>query len=238
MSKPPAGRESKAAAAEEAAISHLRRSLEDGCEWPVALLEAMALWAVPQETFRGRHNNYFIGGEAFNWLLLAERLLHSVGGRVPPEEKEDLLFAGRFPPSFDTSRFKDLLGVDKYRGYLNYHYGVTVEEALQLAVELEVQKRHASNGIQYRQDFSEDAFQTIYRASGIDLLKRFREETGSPPRRHMNLAESKEFTYWLFNYRMKISDKAKVASDTRKGLELLQRMREESGHTGYPGYVD
>ena len=39
------------------------------------------------------------------------------------------------------------------------------------------------------------------------------------------LTELKEFTYWLFKRRIKIWDPARVASDTRKGLEKLQSLR-------------
>ena len=212
----------------EAAIAHLRTSLDAGRGWPSALLEAMALWTSPEETFGGRHFNYFIGGEAFDWLLLAERLLMAADDLVPQVEREELLFSGRFPPTLDPPSFEDLLGVDKYRGHLNHYYGVTVEEALQLAVELEVLKRHASNGVRYRQDFAEEAFVKIYRAPHSELMKTFRDQAGLPSKRSISLAESKEFTYWLFRYRVEMSDKAKVASDTNKGLEQLRSMREAS----------
>ena len=108
-----------------AAISRLRKSLAGGREWPVSLLETMAVWSTPQETYRGRTYNYFIAGEAFDWLLLAERLCNAIGDLVSPQEKEELLCYGRFPASFDSSRLRSLLGVDKHRGYLNYYYGVT-----------------------------------------------------------------------------------------------------------------
>ena len=35
------------------------------------------------------------------------------------------------------------------------------------------------------------------------------------------LTELKEFTYWLFKRRLRVSDKAKLASDTRKGISAL-----------------
>ena len=206
------------------AIGHLRESLSEGRPWPTSLLEAMALWTAPQETYEGRCYSYFLGGEAFDWLLLAERLLSTMDGLVPTNEIEDLLLSGRFPDPLPESQIKDLLGVDKYRAYLNYFYGVTVEEALQLAAEGEVHKRHLSNGNQYQHDFSEEAFLRIYREPRSTLLKLFREEMGYTAKRSMTFAESKEFTYWLFKYRLKTSDKAKTASDTSKGLEQLQQM--------------
>ena len=213
---------------ERKAIEHLRKCLKEKRDWPTALLETMAVWTAPQETYRSRRYSYFIGEEAFDWLALAERLCYAVGRLIPDQEKEDLLFAGRFPHPLDDSKFKDLLGVDKYRGHLNYFYGVTVEEALQLAVEREVQKRHLSNGNRYQQDFSEEAYLRIYQTPRNTLIKMFREDKGYQSKRSMSLTEYKEFTYWLFKYRLKISDKEKVASDTRKGLKQLHQMASSS----------
>ena len=219
-------RQSTGAASQRAAIHHLRDALEEGRDWVTSLLEAVALWSAPEDMHGGRRNSYLIAGEAFDWLLLADRLCQTVDGLVPPKEKEDLLFEGRFPPSFDASRFKDLLGVEKYRGHLNYHYGVTVEEALLLATEMEVHKRHAGNGVHYIDDYSEEAFARIYRAPRDEMLTRFRRENGYPSKRTISIGEAKEFTYWLFKYRLENSDKARTASDTRKGLRQLQLMRE------------
>ncbi len=207
-------------------VSSLRAALEDGAEWPISLLEAVAAWSVAEESYRGRKYKYFIGGEAFDWLMLAERLCLATKGLLPAAEVEDLLFRGRFPRnSIDSAFFKSTLGIEKYRAHLNYYYGVTVEEALQLSVELEAHKRHSSGGVHYRDDYSDEAFGRIYRAPRSKLLRRFRDETGLATRRYLSLGDSKEFTYWLFKHRLEVSDKARVASDTRKGLDMLQRMK-------------
>ena len=228
MAEDPGHRQPDVATAEAEAIGHLRTSLELGQDWPVAILEAMALWTAPEEDFQGRRLKYFIEGEAFDWLLLAERLCMSVDGQLPGSEVEELLFTGRFPTSFDNTRFKDLLGVDKYRGYLNYFYGVTAEEMLQAAVERDVLKRHISNGYRHRRDLSEEAYDVIYRATRSELLDQFWEEKGHPSEETMTLTESKEFTYWLFKYRLDHSDKAKTASDTRKALGHLREVMANS----------
>ena len=39
----------------------------------------------------------------------------------------------------------------------------------------------------------------------------------------------KEFTYWLFKYRLKKCEKAKIASDTKKAIEYLQRQWRRKG---------
>ena len=43
-------------------------------------------------------------------------------------------------------------------------------------------------------------------------------------RNEISLQRLKEFTYWLFKYRLSFSDSAKIASDTQKGLLQLEKM--------------
>lgn len=206
-------------------IQTLISSIQSGVDWPTALLRAMATWRPPHDAVGDLRRDYFIGGEAFDWLLLAERLCEAAGDLIPPAERDDLLFNGNFPTDFDRSRFKELLGTQKHSAYLNYFYGVIVEEALQLAVEQEVHKRHISNGNQYQTDFTEEAFFRIYRATTQTLLSEFCAHAGySSTTGALTLTQSKEFTYWLFKRRLHISDKARVASDTRKGIDQLRQI--------------
>ena len=208
----------------EEIAARLRRAVLDGEDWPIAVLDAMAAWTAPVEQFRGARHTYFIAGEAFDWLTLAQRLSVELSGLAPDDEVERLLFSGRLPARIDESVFRDVLGVEKIRGILNYFYGVTVEEALLYAVEREIQKRLLSNGVQFNGDLSERAFLRLYRRSEAELLWLFREEMGYPQRTSISFSHYKEFTYWLFKYRVRNSDKAKTASDTRKGLEQLEEM--------------
>ena len=217
--------------ARDEALVHLRESVDHGVPWAVALFQAMAMWAEPEETMDSRHYRYFIGGEAFDWLLLAERLMPEIADLVPGPEQEDLLFRSVLPDGIEEDQIQRLLGVEKYRGYLNYHYGVTVEEALQLAVEQEVIKRYASNGMRHLDDPSEDAFTRIYGAPRTELVSKFRETAGTPGEDPMSLSECKEFTYWLFKFRLWRSDKPRIASDTKKGLEQLEHMRQAARST-------
>lgn len=212
------------------AVAHLKDALKKGRDWPTAFFETMALWTLPVETHQGRTYRYLIGGEAFDWLVLAERLCGEISGKVPQQGIEDLLFSGRLPESFDTERIQGLLGVDRYRGYLNFYYGVTVEEALQLANELEVLKRNTSNGILFVPDAPEQAFARLYSDSGSTLLARFRLEIGSTAKADsISVGECREFTYWLFKYRLESSDKSRIASDTLKGLQMLEIMKSATG---------
>ena len=80
-----------------------------------------------------------MGGEAFDWLLLAERLCDEIVDLVPEDEAEALLFDGRYPVEVGDADLELLLGA-KHKAHLNFVYGVRVEEALQLAVQGEVHK--------------------------------------------------------------------------------------------------
>ena len=215
-------------------IDRLRDSLHGGSDWFDALLDSMAAWTLPEETVGGRRYRYFIAGEAFDWLLLAERLCREVRDLIPREPVEDLLLRGTLPDGTSPDLLGDRLGVDKRRGCLNYFYGVTVEEALQLANERDVQKRHMSNGNRYQADFSEEGFERTYRMPRETLLTRFRDEMAYPAADSMTLTEHKEFTYWLFKWRLHQSDGAKAASDTQKGLREYQRMAQATVRRGRP----
>jgi len=203
------------------AVRHLKEAIASGKHWYIALLEAIGLWQTAEETVDGRRFRYLIDGEAFDWLLLAERLCREVDGLLPEDEKTALLFHGRPPLRLTADEFKELIGSHKYRQYLNYFYGVTAEEVLIQVVEEEVQKERRSLGLGKKHTATDEAYSRIYGASQSELLKRFRREKGYPGGRSTGLTELKEFTYWLFKYRLNHCDKARVASDTKKALRWL-----------------
>ncbi len=200
-------------------IQHLKQSIAEGKHWYLALLEAIGLCTVPEEDFNGRHYKYLIAGEAFDWLLLAERLSLEIDGLVPEEERIALLF-GKPPIEISPKQFKELIGNAKYRAFLNYFYGITVEQVLQLAVEMEIDKEEHARVRRY--DSRDKAFQRIYASTEIDLLERFQRQKNYPRSDTITLRELDEFTYWLFKYRFDNSDSSRVASDTRKALKLLE----------------
>ena len=213
------------------ALLHLQSAAKAGVPWHRALLEAVGLWTLPQEVFQERTYQYLIQGEAFDWLLLAERLCAELDGIITIEDKEHLLFSGRLPPELEPEEFRELLGASKHRGYLNYWYGVVVEEALQLAVEEEVRKRHLARCYVDNEDLVEEAFNLLYGKTRATLMEEFRQETHIPRRRALSLSDVKEFTYWVHKRRLKMWDPARVASDTRKGIRRL-RLLEERQYLG------
>ena len=210
-------------AADREAILHLREAVSTGKNWYVALLEAIGLWGSAEELHDGRYYRYLIGGEAFDWLTLADRLCQEIDGLIPENQKLDLLFAATPPIDLSASEFRQLIGDAKYRAYLNYLYGVVVEEALVSVVEEEVLKENGHLTLILGQRVEQEAYRRIYDAEMFDLLTLFRVQRGYANVDSISLTEKKEFTYWLFKYRVEHSEKAKVASDTRKALAWLQR---------------
>ena len=204
------------------AIEHFKQAIASGKHWYIALLEAIGLWSSPDETCNGRYYRYLIDGQAFDWLVLAERLCQEVNGLIAKQEAQDLLLWGKPPLELSAEEFETLIGKTKYRAYLSYFYGVIVEWALLLAVDDEIDKEQRA---QVYEDRSRDSYQRIYGADQQTLLKRFREEKGYPQGSSIALCDLREFTYWLFKYRLRNSDKARVASDTKKALAYLKRLR-------------
>ena len=208
------------------ALLHLRTVLAAGAPWHHALMEAVSRWTMPEEVYEGRKYRYLLQGEAFDWLLLAERLCADVDGAIPIEEKEQLLFSGQIPNSFNEDQFRDYLGPSKYRAYMNFRYGVVLEEALQLVSEEEVRKLHLSRAYPDTEEVTEEAFNRLYGKPRTELLKLFQKETKKDRRRNLTLSDFNEFTYWLHKLRIKKWDPARVASDTRKAIGRLEKLEQ------------
>jgi hypothetical protein len=203
-------------------LAELRRAVTDGQPWFIALLQAIAQWPLAEETVGDRCYRYLVGGEAFDWLLLAERMCETLDGLLPVEEQEALLFFGSPPLDITEQEFRRLIGHAKYRAHLNYLYGVIVEEVLQLVVEEDQRKEQLSRVWEKHLPPDAEAFQHIYGRGQQDLLREFRQERRLSEAEDLSLAEAQEFTYWLFKRRLRWCDPARVASDTRRALAKLR----------------
>jgi hypothetical protein len=248
-------------------IAELNRVVATGeTHWFFALMQAVREWPLAEERVGDRVYRYLIGGEAFDWLLLAERLCDEIEDIIPEDEREALLFHGRLPEEVDENDVERLLGA-KHRAHLNFVYGVRVEEALQLAVAAEVHKERFASRMWENGQGDDEVFHRLYGATRADLFAEFRlsqqqpqpltgrrktprtaraetpigraadnghaaEDNGHAAGDQISLSELTEFTYWLFRRRVNGSEPARVASDTRKGVAMLQRL--ESRRTAAP----
>src|SRR5438105_2988456 len=152
----------------------MREAVAGGSEhWFLALLAAVRRWPIATEAAHDREYRYLVGGEAFDWLLLAERLFLELEDLAAEAEGEDLLFHGRFPLEMDEPEFERLLGA-KYRYHLNFVYGVRVEEALQLAIQEEVAKERQASRIWENGHMDDEICQRLYGSTRLELLAAFR----------------------------------------------------------------
>jgi hypothetical protein len=217
-------------------ISRLKTKIDStGDEWKLSILETIAEWPLASEDIAGEHLDYLIGGEAFDWRLLAKRLLGECGSEIDDEIWHEWLAAPVLFAGFEEPEFMRAVGVDKFRAHLSYFYGVTVEQSLLTAVEEEVTHRRVAAGRQLSDNSIEIAYEMLYGNTRDQLWEVFKIEasidTAREGWRHKDehsLASEDAFTYWLFKLRMERSDPAKIASDTRKGLAKLERMRQNN----------
>jgi hypothetical protein len=206
----------------EPGVEAFLRALEAGEPWYPALLGIIARWTAAAERLDGVNYRYLLSGEAFDWLRLAQRLIEAaelwLPGAVPAEQRERLLFAGLPPGGEDESAFARAIGPQKHRAHLNFQYGVVVEEALQLAMEQEIQKAGTLSGVR---NADVEAYERVYGKPLSDLASLYREETDAALGESVTVSEWQAFTYWLSKYRFRTAEPARVASDTRKALALL-----------------
>ena len=212
----------------DALLAAFHAQLHAGRPWFDALLDCIREWKSPRETFDGREYVYLIEHEAFDWLLLAERVCDSAPpGLLPLDEVEALLVDKSPPVTLSEAEFQERLGTAKYWAHLNFLYGVRVEQALHLAIERVLQKERSGLAFSHaREELDSDVFGRIYGARQSALLREFRAAAHRPdadPER-IEHAEWQAFTYWLFRRRLERQDPARVASDTRQGLEMLYEL--------------
>ena len=214
------GNDRSCAATRDPAVRAIsRRAGAIGAHWYLAALRAASVWTLASEVVRQRRLVYLIDGQALDLLLVIERLV-AAGGGAKRDELDRLLFTGEPPLPLTEAEFRGALGPENYSAYLNYFYGVTVEEALHCAVELEAAKAHALDA-----SASIGIYERIYGRSLSDLLSAYAEERGDNPPRRLAWPAYKSFTYWLFRWRVRTSVAPRVASDTRKALALLRQLR-------------
>ena len=192
------------------------------------MLDVIARWVAPEEQAGGAVYRYLIGGEAFDWLRLAERLIGAAGKAIPAAEAERLLFDGKPPPGHDDSEeaFARAIGHEKHRAHLNFQYGVTVEEVLLLQAELDLVKARNLDGPRGTPP-DVAAYERVYGRSLKELIVEYRAETGQALPERALQSQLRAFTYWCSKFRFRLAEPARVASDTRKALALLSRMETE-----------
>lgn len=200
-------------------------------EWRLLVLETVGQWPESFELIDEQNLQYLIGGEAFDWRLLAWRILGCIENGPNEAEWQSWLDTPDLFGGFSEPDFIRILGVDKSRASLSFFYGVTVEQGLLVAAREEIVKRRVASGRAPSDDRCDDVYFRLYGNDRAGLWDEYCSETGLAetdgsdlnPVGH-SLGQGDSFTYWLFKRRMERLDPARVASDTRKGLAQLEKM--------------
>jgi hypothetical protein len=207
----------------EEALGQFKTDLASGKNWFLALLEAIKNWPVSEETVGDQTYHYIISGEALDMLQLAERLLKAAGDIVPEDEKIAFLFHNKPPLILTPDKTKELLGEKRFGQYLNFFYGITVEEALLQAVEEEVRKEEGGLNMHNEVQIIDETYRRVYDTQQRVLLHQFRKEKGYISSGSVSMEQMKEFSYWRFKYRLKHCEKPRIASDTKKALDWMKK---------------
>jgi len=200
-------------------------------DWKQLVLETIGLWPEASEALGGVNYQYLIGGEAFDWRLLARRILQSAENAPDSDTWQEWLDTPDLFGGFSEPEFMRILGVDKSRACISFFYGVTVEQGLIVAAREEIAKRRVAGGRAPSDDRCDEVYYRLYGNDRTGLWDEYCAENGLSetdgsdlnPSDH-SLGEGDSFTYWLFKRRMERLDPARVASDTRKGLAQLEKM--------------
>ena len=204
-------------------VEAFRRAVAEGREWYPALLEVIARWVAPEEEVDGVRLHYLIAGEAFDWLLLAQRLLEAAGELVPEAEAEKLVVEGVAPRNETEEEFEAAIGPAKYRAHLNFQYGVVIEELLLLAAEQELNKtgRLSGHGMPPADVL---AFERVYGKTFDELKVLYQSEEGVTLGDRVSQTDMRLMLYWLSKFRIRYAEPARIASDTRKAMTVLAGM--------------
>lgn len=199
--------------------------------WRDHIFNAISRWSIPSEEIADEPHIYFIAGEAFNWRRLAERLAWHITFLLPEEEENamarwlesDHMFGG-----LEESHFRRVLGREKWRAFLNYFYGVTLERCLALHAGSRIAKAKFGGGQNVSDDMLDEAFEALYGGTEPELWIAFASESGLSIESGVarSLAIDDEFTYWLFKRRIGTTYMAHVAHEVRHGLEALASITE------------
>jgi hypothetical protein len=199
-------------------IKDLRENVHNGDNWHKAIIDCIVLWVAKEEFYRGYKYSYWIDNEAFDWITLTERLVSAIKSYIPKKDYYNVTFTGLLPSIESYSYLKTKISKPKLSQMRNYYYGIIIENFIYHYKLIQYQK-NTLDYIKQEESFYED----IYGEKLNLLYDQFISQTRITNRHRLNIHEYKQFCYWLFKYRIKNSDKAKMANETNLALHNAQK---------------
>ena len=196
-------------------IQELRNEVSQGENWQKSVAKYIGLWNEKEEFYRGYKYIYLIDDEALDWLNLTERLVSSIKSYITKEEYNYVSTSGLLPDQEIYKYIKKTIPKKKLSQMRNFYYGIIIENLIYHYKILEYQK----NTIVV-EDNDQRFYEEIYNKPIEVLYEIFYKERKTINKNKLNFHELKLFSYWLFKYRLKHSDKTKMAHETNTALKL------------------
>ncbi len=198
-------------------IQELRNEVSQGENWQKSVAKYIGLWNEKEEFYRGYKYIYLIDDEALDWLNLTERLVSSIKSYITKEEYNYVSTSGLLPDQEIYNYIKKTIPKKKLSQMRNFYYGIIIENLIYHYKILEYQK----NTIVV-EDNDQRFYEEIYNKPIEVLYEIFYKERRTINKNKLNFHELKLFSYWLFKYRLKHSDKTKMAHETNTALKLAK----------------
>ena len=193
--------------------------LASGISMHEALLTVIGRWSAKEEIVNDIQFRYWVSGEAFNWELLARRLLLSTNEINSDSALDQLLTEPFVLPGGDQSMITHFFSPQKYKAHLNFLYGVMLEEVIINVNELSAAKEILS---QLSHETPLDTtYLNLYAHNYEDFIKLYQYENKLNFEEFSCLYDYQEFLYWSWKYRIRKSTPEKIAYDTQTGISYV-----------------
>ena len=202
-------------------IKELKSKIENGIHWEIAIIDCISEWNIYEEFYRGYKYKYWINNEAFDWMTLTERLGSAIKSYIHKKKYQELIFTGLLPNKSSYEYMIKIISRNKLSQMRNFYYGIIIEDLIYIQKSQQYLKKSLDNTNTY------DGYEEIYGKNLNFLFKQFAKDVKYAKKNTINLYTYKEFIYWLFKYRIKNSDKTKVASDTNLSIKLAKSILNE-----------
>ena len=183
-------------------------------------LKIIGHWPLKSEIIDGIEYQYWINDEAFNWYLLASRIIFSVKDEQNIKKLDHFLSTVHFLPGSDQRIMINLFPPDKYRAHLNFIYGVILEEVIICFNEMEKNK-DVLNQFNVT-DSINLVYLNLYGMDYTEFIRLYEFETKTKLDQFDTLHSYYNFLYWSWKYRLKKSTPEKIAYDSQSGINFLE----------------
>lgn len=202
-------------------IQELKSKIENGINWEKAVVDCISDWDINEEFYRGYKYKYWINNEAFDWMTLTERLGSAIKSYLNKKKYHELIFTGLLPNKSSYEYMKKVISKNKLSQMRNFYYGIIIEDLIYIQKSQQYLKNSLNDINGY------DGYEEIYGKNINLLFQQFAKNIKFTKQSTINLYTYKEFIYWLFKFRIKNSDKTKVASDTNLSIKLAKNILNE-----------